>query len=181
MPDERRPRRFLAFTIGGALAGLCAVVAIAPSLAGATGKRDVYVGTVEPQTLPLASGPKVVSGRIEFTLRSKSKKHGSKRLVQKSVFPLGAGGLYAFCDEGGVAGDSSNADLGGGLNQFSYELKVNRRGNFSASDPDASDLKVTGRVSKGHASGTIRYGPFTADPGGSCDSGPLSWTADRSQ
>jgi hypothetical protein len=175
MLDVLRPLRVAIV----ALAAIYAAAAIAPSLAGATGKGDAYVGTVEPQTLALASGPYVVTGRIEFTLRSKSQKHGSRRIVQKSIFPLGAGGLYAFCAEGGFAGDSTNGDLGGGLNKVSYKFRVSRKGNFSASDPEESNLRVSGRVSKGHASGTIRYGPFTAEPGGSCDSGPLTWTADK--
>jgi hypothetical protein len=182
-------------------AALFAVLVAASAPAGATVKRVKYSGPVD---LPELEPGLVPHARIEFTLRSESKR-GSSTLVPTLIPRLIERNIYQTCNpprtsSSGVGAHEYPSD-GDSDNSFFVEypgrpIRVKYR-RFSATDLDtlasgeSHSFKVTGTIPRrGRATGTIRlfdhfpagvesFPPFRQRPAHDCDSGTLNWTATK--
>jgi len=173
-----RPRRTLRLT--ALVTTTCAVLAVSAALTDA--KDPKWTGPVNQP--PGSLGQATVELKIHFG----RKKHGSKKLVPKSLMAkernvlihcLNGEDLYP--GGGGDASTSSKVDL-----EETIFVKKNRTFNVTDSDvgdSDSSSFNFQGRIGKGAASGTLRMenhrNDGSAPPGDpkTCDSGVLSWTA----
>jgi hypothetical protein len=179
-----------------ALAAICAALAIA-ALAGATSSNDKYSGPVDLTEVPDDTpGP----ASVELTVKSKSKKKGSKKLVPKELSKLKLHNVYATCTDGThvyPADNNSEFDIVFGFDYGGTKIKKRKFSIDDATPPGdeipatSSSFAMTGKVPrKGAATGTIRItfhrdaNPEPADPrypepALNCDSGVVSWTADK--
>jgi hypothetical protein len=172
------PRRALRLT---ALA-TTTCIALALSAALTDAKDPKWTGPVSQP--PGSLGQATVELKIHFG----RKKHGSKKLVPKSLMAkernvlihcLNGEDLYP--GGGGDASTSSKVEV-----QQTIVVKKNRTFNVTDSevgDTDTSTFNFQGRIGRRSASGTLRMENHRNDgsrPAGdvkTCDSGVLSWTA----
>jgi hypothetical protein len=125
---------------------------VIPAQAGAKSKH--YVGAVSP------------SGSISFTVTQK------KHSKQKSVKGFTFSGVPVTCADGPA---TTHGDV-------TFPVKLHKNGSFNigaSSSLTGASLQVSGNLSAGtiHVSGNVPVDP--SGTGTDCDSGVLSWTAQR--
>jgi hypothetical protein len=158
----------------------------APTVAaGKPAKYVRYEGVVDqPQVDPYQKAP-----RIEFTVRYSKNKKGKR--VPRSIPKLEAWNLWFQCEHPVPdSGDPSTIFFPNAINDSTSQVIVGvefpvKRRTFSTTDMDGgTGIEVYGRLSAlPEAVGTVRLF-YTSQPGddfqvGTCDSGPLDWTAQR--
>jgi hypothetical protein len=161
-----------------AAAAICGLLAFAPA---ASAKNVSYSGPVDqPQAATYVEAP-----RIEFGVRFAKNDRG--KLVAKFLTKLTAWNLWYQCSNiPPGSGNTSGIVYPGAINDTQSKVILGlpprvKHGRFSATDPDEG-IEVSGTIPKhGPASGTVRIFA-TSEPGdepdlGTCDSGPLNWTA----
>jgi hypothetical protein len=125
---------------------------VIPAQAGAKSKH--YVGAVSP------------SGSISF--RVTQKKHSKQKSVKGFTFS----GVPVTCADGPA---TTHGDV-------TFPVKLHKNGSFNigaSSSLTGASLQVSGNLSAGtiHVSGNVPVDP--SGTGTDCDSGVLSWTAQR--
>jgi hypothetical protein len=166
-----------------ALAAVCALLVVAPTVPAKPAKYVHYDGAVDQARVdPYQKAP-----RIEFTVRYSKNKKGKR--VPRSVPKLEVWNLWFRCEHPVPdSGDPSTIFFPNAINDSTSQVIVGvefpvKRRMFSTIDMDGgTGIEVDGRLSAlPEAVGTVRVF-YTSQPGddfqvGTCDSGPLDWSA----
>jgi hypothetical protein len=160
------------------VAVVCGLLAVAPAAMAVT-----YQGPVDqPHLDPYQKPP-----RVEFKVGFKKNEQGKK--VPKSVKVFEAQNLWFQCEHPVPgSGDPSTIFYPGQEGQTNSavllgdEFPIKQRKFKARGSDESTGIEVSGELNKkAGAEGTVRL-TYTSQPGddfqvGSCDSGPLAWTA----
>jgi hypothetical protein len=172
---------------------MCAALAIAPSLAGATSHNDKYAGPVDQPRADSYFDPPTV----EFTATSQDKK-GNKKFRLKLMKKFRFQNISYLCSPPNPPPFDSPrfpSGLGTAEARFKWDLhpfKLKKRKFSTSSSIGPADtsfseqaIEVAGTIPKSgpasgtfHVSGHIFAEPDYDYPAKDCDSGLVTWTAD---